>query len=430
MLSQQANDRLTRIGPGTEMGAYLRRYWHPISAVSAFDEQAIKPVRLVGEDLVLYKDLSGGFGLIDRHCPHRRSDLSYGYVEACGLRCNYHGWLFDADGRCIEQPYEDIAVPQLRFKDKIHIRSYPVAIKGGLIWAYLGPAPAPLLPDWEPFGWQNGFVQIVLSEVPCNWLQAQENSIDPVHFEWMHSNWSVRQSGRIGPYAPKHLKVEFEEFEFGIVYKRIREDTDETSDLWTIGRVALWPNGFYLGDHFEWRVPIDDENILSVTWAFTRVPTESEPYQQNHIPSWWGPIKGEDGRWIASHVMNQDFVAWVGQGTIADRTQEHLGQSDKGVSLMRRRFLAELDAVKAGAEPKALIRDPNRNHSVALPCANRDFYVKGRARADMLARPAVTSQLGDYIFQAGQPKAVREAYLAAMGVSESDLAKGAEVRNV
>ena len=122
------------------MGDLLRRYWMPVAAVSEFEDKSIKPVRLLGEDLTLYKDLSGTFGLVDRHCPHRRADTSYGFVEQCGLRCNYHGWLFDQDGRCIEQPYEDVAAPEARFKDKVRIKAYPVETRAGLIWAYLGPA--------------------------------------------------------------------------------------------------------------------------------------------------------------------------------------------------------------------------------------------------------------------------------------------------
>ena len=418
MLSPETNKLLTEVGPGTPMGDYLRRYWHPIGAETEFVEPGARAIRLFGEELVLYKDLGGKFGLMDRHCPHRRADLSYGFVEACGLRCNYHGWLFDADGKCLEQPYDDLANPQARYKDKITIKAYPVQTLGGLLWAYMGPAPAPLLPDWEPFGWKNGFVQIVFADVPCNWLQTQENSIDPVHFEWMHANWGLRLKGETGPYGPKHLKVDFEEFEHGLIYKRIREDTDESSDLWAVGRVALWPNGFYLGDHFEWRVPIDDENTLSITWAFSRVPQEMEPFDQGAIPAWRGPIADADGRWITSHVMNQDFVAWVGQGVIADRTQEHLAASDKGILMMRRRFLAELDATAKGAEPKGLIRDPEKNKAVQLPAANRDFYVHGRPKAQMRLHPTVGSPIRAYPFQAGQPEEVRLAFEAAMGFDE------------
>jgi len=218
MLSNQDNELLTRVGPGTAMGELLRRYWMPIAAVTEFEKETVRPLRLLGEDLVLYKDQAGTFGLVDRHCAHRRADLSYGFVEECGLRCNYHGWLYDEKGRCLEQPYEDTAAPQARFKDKIHINAYPVESHAGLLWAYLGPSPAPLVPNWEPFTWTNGFRQIVFADVPCNWFQGQENSIDPVHFEWMHMNWSVRLRGKTGPYSPKHIKVAFDEFEYGFVY--------------------------------------------------------------------------------------------------------------------------------------------------------------------------------------------------------------------
>ena len=150
----------------------------------------------------------------------------------------------------------------------------------GLLWAYMGPLPAPELPVWEPFTWENGFREIVLADVPCNWFQCQENSIDPVHFEWMHDNWSDRLRGGDNKVAPKHLKLKFEEFEHGFIYKRVREGQSEEDRYWTVGRVALWPNGFYLGSHFEWRVPVDDENTLSVAWFFVRVPKGREPYVQ------------------------------------------------------------------------------------------------------------------------------------------------------
>jgi phenylpropionate dioxygenase-like ring-hydroxylating dioxygenase large terminal subunit len=116
--------------------------------------------------------------------------MSYGFTEASGLRCNYHGWLFDQNGRCRHQPFEEIRHPDGQFKDKVQIKAYQVTEAAGMIWAYMGPAPAPLLPDWARFH-ARGFKQIVVAEVPCNWFQCQENSIDPVHFEWLHANWSM-----------------------------------------------------------------------------------------------------------------------------------------------------------------------------------------------------------------------------------------------
>ncbi|OVZ56606.1 phthalate 4,5-dioxygenase [Pigmentiphaga sp. NML080357] len=416
MLNQEKNELLTRVGPGTPMGELLRRYWMPVAGVTEFDGRATKAVRIMGEDLVLYRDLSGNWGLVDRHCPHRRADLSHGFPEARGLRCNYHGWCFDGDGACLEQPYEDVAHPEARMKDRIRIKAYPVAEKAGLLWAYMGPAPAPLLPDWEAFSWPNGFRQIVLSEIPCNWFQCQENSIDPVHFEWMHNNWSLRQRGVLHPYSPSHKEVGFEEFEYGFLYKRIRGNAKKEDPLWAVGRVCLWPNAVFLGDHFEWRVPVDDERTLSVCWSFTRVPKEREPYVQETIPTWHGPICDADGNWITSHVMNQDFVAWVGQGTIADRSLENLSASDRGITMIRKKFFEELEAVAGGADPKGVLRDPEKNRRVELPLAFREVLTEGMTWAELKAHPIFGRHLHDYIFQAGQPEAVAQAYREAMGL--------------
>jgi 5,5'-dehydrodivanillate O-demethylase len=422
VLSEAQNRALTEVGAGTPMGELLRRYWMPIAAVAELDDRPNKPVRLMGEDLVLYKDRAGNYGLVDRHCPHRRADLSYGWADVCGLRCHYHGWLWDHTGRCLQQPFEEMAHPEARFKDRVRIKAYPVEAKAGLLWAYLGPPPAPLVPTWEPFTWQNGFVQIVFSEVPCNWFQCQENSIDPVHFEWLHSNWSRALAGADGQCSPTHLKVGFQEFEYGFTYHRILEGQSEQDELWTVGRCCLWPNCLFTGGHFEWRVPIDDGNMLSVGWFFDRVPNEMEPYRQDRIPYWYSPIKDAlTDRWITSHVMNQDFVAWVGQGTIADRTQEHLGESDRGVIMMRRRILEDAERVGRGEEPKGLIRDLEKNRIVRLPIIGRDFFVNGSSRVESEISRQRTPGLPlrkEFPFLTGQPEEVRAAYRRAMGLSE------------
>ncbi|KQP36231.1 aromatic ring-hydroxylating dioxygenase subunit alpha [Pseudorhodoferax sp. Leaf274] len=416
MLSEEKNRLLTQVGPGKPMGELLRRYWMPIAGVSEFAQRSTKPMRLLGEDLVLYKDLSGAFGLVDRRCAHRRADLAYGMVEQHGLRCNYHGWCFNQTGQCVSQPFEDTCFPERNTKERVRIKAYPVEQKGGMLWTYMGPQPAPLLPDWEAFSWPDGFAQVVISEVPCNWFQCQENSIDPVHFEWMHENWGKRLRTGDTTLGPTHLKLEFDEFEHGFVYRRIKEDTDERDDAWTIGRVCLWPNGFFLGEHFEWRVPIDDENTLSVTWKYTRVPKGREPYVQDSIPTWYGPLRDADGKWIDTHVMNQDFLAWVGQGTIADRTQERLGASDRGIVAIRRRFFEEMEAVAAGGEAKGTIRDPARNVRVPLPMMDRAQTLEGYTVEQILASPRMKLFYTTYIFQAGQPEAVQRAFSQAMGI--------------
>ena len=399
MLSAEDNASLTRTGRGTPLGELMRRYWQPVAAVAELDDHPTKPVRLLGEDLVLYKDGAGRYGLLDRHCAHRRADLCYGIVEKTGLRCNYHGWLYDGVGACLEQPFEEVAHPDARFKDKIRLAAYPVEAKAGLLWAYLGPAPAPLVPDWDLYH-DVGFKQIVMAEVPCNWFQGQENSIDPIHFEWLHSNWSLALKGDGGPRVPTHKKIGFSEFDWGFVYRRVRADTDEQDELWTVGRVCLWPNCLYTGK-FEWRVPIDDETTLHVAWFNDPLPGD-EPFEQPRIPYWHAPVKDPaTGRWITSHVMNQDFVAWAGQGRIADRTKEHLGESDRGIILFRKRMLEEATVVARGGEPKAVVRDPMKNVKLTLPRVRAGRGTPLGVSADR-PRPM--------LWHAGQPKEIAEEY--------------------
>ncbi len=416
MLTVERNEQLTRVGPGTPMGKLLRRYWMPIGGASEFDRVSIRPVRLLGEDLVLYKDLSGTFGLVGRNCPHRRADMSYGWVEPNGIRCSYHGWLMDETGQCIEQPFEDTASPRPS-KAGCRIAGYPVREVAGLLFAYMGPQPAPELPIWEPFTWGNGFREIVRADVPCNWFQCQENSCDPVHFEWMHDNWSNRLRGGDINAAARHLKLKFEEFEHGFIYKRVREGQPEDSRYWHVGRLALWPNGFYLGSHFEWRVPVDDENTLSIAWFFVRVPKGREPYVQREVPTWTSPIVDSEGRWISSHVINQDIAAWVGQGRIADRTRENLRSSDVGISMMRNRFFAEMDAVAKGLDPKGTIRDPEAAACVMLPNIYRELNTEGVPLDEFRNYPILKERLASgFQFHYGQPDAVKRAFDEAMGL--------------
>jgi 5,5'-dehydrodivanillate O-demethylase oxygenase subunit len=417
VLTATNNEKLTRVGPGTPMGELLRRYWQPIAGASELDGNPIKDIRLLGENLVLYRDLGGRYGLVDRHCAHRRADLLYGWVEDTGIRCSYHGWLFDETGRCLEQPYEDTASPKPS-KAGCDLKAYQVREMGGLLWAYLGPRPAPELPVWEPFTWANGFREIVLADVPCNWFQCQENSCDPVHFEWMHDNWGARLRGGDSNAAAKHLKLKFEEFEHGFIYKRVREGQSEQDRYWTVGRVALWPNGFFLGSHFEWRVPVDDENTLSVAWFFMRVPKGREPYLQEKVPTWHSPIRDENGRWISSHVINQDIIAWVGQGKIADRTKENLRTSDIGISMMRKRFFDEMEMVAAGKDPRGILRSANAAQCIALPNMARELNTEGIPLAAFQNDPILRQRLKEFRHHYGQPPHVRRAFVEAMGIQD------------
>src|ERR1044071_2622774 len=195
MLTKEQNKRFTEVGPDTPMGNLLRRYWMPFATVSQLDEHPTRAVNLLGEHLIAYKDRSGGYGLMQEYCPHRNVNMLWGIPEAEGLRCPYHGWLFDPQGNCLEQPAES---PGSTFKDRIKVLTYPVEELGGLLWAWMGPEPRPLVPRWEALV-KEGVRDIGWAVLPCNWLQIMENSLDPVHVEWLHSyftNYALERLGR------------------------------------------------------------------------------------------------------------------------------------------------------------------------------------------------------------------------------------------
>ncbi len=431
VLTAEQNERLTRVGPGTPMGDLLRRYWQPIAAESQFVDAAGSPVgpqtmavRLLGENLVLYRTGDGRYGLVEPHCPHRRAGLVHGYAEQDGIRCSYHGWKFGLDGQCVHQPYEDMVAEGGRFKERIRAIAYPAQARFGMVWAYLGPTPAPLIPAWEPLVAPNCFRQIVFHVVDCNWLQCQENSIDPVHFEWLHNNWEAGRRGDADAYAPRHIRLGFDEWEFGFMYRRLHEGEDESSDAWTNGRLCIMPN-LFAPLHFEWRVPIDDEHTLSVICTTDRVVAEREPYEQAIVPHWWGRHAELDGTPITTHVLGQDVVSWTGQGTITDRTQENLGRSDRGVQMFRARLFDDLDAVAEGREPSGLVRDEAANECIRFPnqltlglgAAPTPEQVAARLAAVKRVMPG--SRPEDYFFLLeGQPDEVREEWEFALGLRE------------
>ncbi len=421
MLSAENNRLLTQVGPGTPMGGLLRSYWHPIAGVSEFDAKPIKQIRLFGEDLVLFKALNGEFGLVSSRCAHRGSNLAFGFVEEDGIRCGYHGWCYNRRGECSNRPFEETVAPNASRLKTAKLDGYPVIAKAGMLWAYMGSGPAPQLPDWETFGWANCYTQVIIAEIPCNWLQCQENSVDPVHFEWMHNNGPQRRAGDYGPYSPKTLDLQIEDFEYGLISRRYREGTDASTPLWSVGRAILWPNGWYFGHHFEWKVPIDDTHTLFVNWSNLHVPKECEPYVQERIPTWYAPIKDEQGEWIISHVGNQDIVAWISQGPIADRTRESLGASDRGVVMLRRRLLEDLEAMAEGKDPRGLIRDPERNVKIELPCIARDDLMNGLPRTEMLRHQVMGPYLREFYSMSGQPAEIKAEFERAMSVKQTSL---------
>jgi 5,5'-dehydrodivanillate O-demethylase len=413
MLSVEGNDRYTRVGRGTPTGELMRRYWHPIAAVSQMKDIYTKKIRLLGEDLILYKDRSGTYGLIEPHCAHRRMNMIYGIPEENGLRCPYHGWLYDETGQCIEQPYEETEDPAGRFKDKIQMAAYPVQEKAGLLFAYLGPQPAPLLPNWDVFAAEDVLRDIGMTILPCNWLQCQENSLDPVHLEWLHGYWGVWQrkqaAARAGkpeaetfPTIPQpHKKIGFDVFDYGIIKRRITGDTDESHNDWATGHPILFPQVLFVGSSvscsLQYRVPVDDDHTTHITWYFFRAAPGQTIEKQDKVPHWHVPLFESDGRLISELVNHQDFVAWITQGRNADRAKEKLGESDKGIILYRKLLRDQMEIVADGGEPIGMVWDEKLNENIELPLE----------RWSNLAHPA---RLATYTpAQAGRPMSHAEA---------------------
>jgi 5,5'-dehydrodivanillate O-demethylase len=167
---------------------------------------------------------------------------------------------------------------------------------------------------------------------------------------------------------------------------------------------------------------VDDETTLCVTWSFIRVPQEREPFVQAEIPTWTSPVRdAASGRWITSHVINQDIVAWVGQGAVTDRSRETLGASDRGIAMLRRQLAMDIEAVAAGRDPKGVLRDPAANQRIVLPSDHREFFLHGLPLADYLRHPKWGRLLQGFIFHAGQPAAVRQACEAALGVPQREI---------
>ncbi len=360
MLTQEENNRLTRVGAGTLMGELLRRYWHPVGTRVELDEEPVRKVRLLGEDLVLFKNLRGEMGLIGHRCPHRGVSLHNGIPQENGLRCCYHGWAFDTDGRVVSMPFEPAVLP-------LKIAAYPVQELGGLIWAYLGPQPAPLLPRWDFLIREDLNKTLQVTPLPCNWLQCMDNSLDPTHFEHLHGhygNYVMKKMGRAPMLNPRpHQKSDFDVFEYGIYKRRLVEGASETDTDWTIGHPVLFPNTLAQGGpdqiSCQIRVPTDDTNTMHyvILGQRPKVGERLEAMRVGRVPLDYD----EYGRVQAPTIVPQDEAAWVGQGPITDRTTEHLVTSDKGIILFRKLLLENIETVQRGDDPMCVIRDQSIN---------------------------------------------------------------------
>jgi 5,5'-dehydrodivanillate O-demethylase len=372
MVSRDENELMTRVGPGTPAGTLLRRYWHPICpAQELTGEKPKKKIRLLGEDLVLFRDGGGRLGLLPEQCPHRSASLYYGFVEEDGIRCPYHGWKFAADGECLEQPFEPNN-PAL--KKRACQRAYPVQQLGGLFWAYLGPDPVPLLPRWSSLVSLEGTRRItILPELQCNWLQIMENSVDTTHTYYLHGHMMTmlgmgdKAAYYYRPIQNYEFEVVKEELWTGVRKVRIYGGDNGERELGhpvIFPCILMSPQRQYLMMHF--RVPVDDTHTYIVRYEFLPGEKSDASNAENPPVEYVKPFKNEDGEFHLQTFGSQDGMAWETQGAITDRSRELLGNSDRGIALYRRMLREQIAAVQEGKEPAGLIHDPAKNQEIKI----------------------------------------------------------------
>jgi 5,5'-dehydrodivanillate O-demethylase oxygenase subunit len=367
MLTKEENDFLTRVAPGTPAGELFRRYWLPFAVAKELaDENPTKFVRLLGEDLVLFKDKSGNVGLIADHCVHRGASLLYGRPEERGIACAYHGWLYDTAGNCLETPAEPA---DSKFHLTVKIKAYPVQKWIGLYWAYLGPQPAPAITKYDVWARKDGAHRITVQpQLDCNWLQAMENSVDPAHLPVLHQNTSTQ--GRVAPSTTRGFTDDIKDFEFyelpyGMMKKRNYKNglIDE--------HPILFPNILRHQKNTQIRVPIDDTHCFIVFIGFDPTPDGSivEAEDQDAIPVRYmksykepaGVLHPNTRFDMSKDVQAQDHMAWETQGPIADRSIERLATSDRGVVMLRQMVRREIEKVQMGLDPMNVYRDPEHD---------------------------------------------------------------------
>lgn len=357
MLSQEANDFLSGVGPGTPGGKFLRCYWHPIGlAEELTDTKPKKRVRILGEDLVLFLLPGGRYGLLAEQCSHRRASLYYGFVDDDGLRCAYHGWKYNLDGRCLEQPFEKD--PQ--FRNEVCHRAYPVEKLAGLLFAYLGPREKkPVLPRWDYLVREDWPRKIEVHPVlDCNWIQPMENAVDPSHTRFLHGETFRRKGIRrdVSYNLRKVNHFEYEPCEWGIRKRRVFEDGEKE-----IGHLLVFPNILRHPGSLHFRVPIDDRHTQ--IYRVIRMNERSAP-TGNDLEIVYVTYKNDGGEFHMESFPSQDAMAWETQGPVTDRTKELLGESDRGITVFRKMLREQIELVMRGGDPMALIWDGGSNQVI------------------------------------------------------------------
>ena len=366
----EPDPELTRVGPGTPCGELMRRYWQPV-CLSADLKDLPKPVRILGEELIAFRDGQGRAGLLFFRCSHRGASLEYGRVEKRGLRCCYHGWLYDVEGKILEMPLEPANNPFLK---QIQQPGYPVREFGGLVFAYMGPPDKlPEFPIYDVWKNKGGTLKPrmgprVGGPVNCNWLQAEENLMDALHTFWLHTLHSGAQFPSEG-YGINPDDLRYEETDMGMRFVLGRRLPN--GKWWELIWEMIMPLNVHLVYTDEpktervnavtYCVPVDDAHQLgaSVRWL-----------PDNHNDQLTGrerlaPAGRKDPSYEYTQRHPDDKEAVEGQGPIALHGLEHLVTSDKGVVMFRRILRTAIQAIHRGEDPKGVMRDSARAGFVA-----------------------------------------------------------------
>ena len=403
-MQAEQNELITRIGPGTPCGDLLRQYWQPVALLDEFDAaldprmaiRPVKPVRLLGQDLVLFRDGDGRYGLLDRDCPHRGADLAFGRHEPEGLRCPFHGWKFAVDGSCLETPAE---APGSTLCQKVRQRSYPLMQRAGVLFAWLGPEDCepPALPLLDAFRAPASHSFAFKGQWHCNWLQAFEVGIDPAHPSFLHR---YLQDDTLDATYGRQFRaasagaVDGERWPMTRVMREfcspeIRHDAvaDGVTRLTALRRMtdalthvrvthALFPHTFVIPlsetvTITQMHVPVDDTHTYWYSF-FTSFagPLDQDTMRRQRLagitlPDYL-PLHGRHDNWgfdpeqqrtrtylgMGEEDINlHDQWAVESMGAIQDRTREHLGSSDKVIMANRRVLLKAIATVQAGGRP-------------------------------------------------------------------------------
>jgi len=399
MLSQADNDRLTRVGAGTPMGTLFRRYWIP----ACLSEEVAEPdgppvrVRLLGEDLIAFRDATGEVGLVGAYCPHRRAPMFFGRNEECGLRCVYHGWKFDRSGACVDMPSEPA---DSLFKSKVTIDAYPTWEGGGMVWTYMGPPehrPAP--PDHELVRAPAEFRYVSKSYEACNFLQALEGGIDPTHATIMH-NMNIGDMSFLNSYDTLVAELKLDRTPYGFTYAGIR--AHPTFD-WVRRYQWIMPSFHMRGsveglfrsyrdhpgevptmDGHIW-IPIDDERCWVYNFMYSADPTQPLSRKQalehenrlgrgDNLDANYVPKQNKTNDYLIDRAVQktktmtgiagintQDFALQEGMGAIVDRTKEHLGTTDRAIIVLRQTLFEALASLERGEPVPAIDPATYRN---------------------------------------------------------------------